>query len=79
MSPEFYRPYPYRLADGHDDGKAHGRKVVRGAKGLNVPATRSDTYRLSYQWWQGVWDVGFRVVCLDEGLASTVAAAKPAP
>jgi len=74
-----YRPYPYRSTDGRDGGKRQGRKVVRGAKGLNVPANRRDTYRLSYQWWQGVWDVGFRVVCLDEGLESTVVSAKPTP
>ena len=74
-----YRPYPYLSTDGRDDGKPQDRKVVRGAKGLNVPSTRRDTYRLSYQWWQGVWNVGFRVVCLDEGLKSTVASARPAP
>ena len=74
-----YRPYPYRSTDGRDDGNRQGRKVVRGAKGLNVSGSRRDTYRLSYQWWQGVWDVGFRVVCLDEDLESTIASAKPTP
>jgi len=74
-----YRPYPYSSADGRDDGKEQGRKVVRGAKGLKVPSTRQDTYRQSYHWWQGVWNVGFRVVCLDEGLKSIAISAKPAP
>jgi len=71
-----YRPYPYVATDGRDDGQRKGRKVVRGAKGLKVPAARRDTYRLSYPWWQGVWNVGFRVVCLDEGLTNTVASVK---
>ena len=67
------------MSDGRDDGKRQGRKVVRGAKGLNVPATRRDTYRLSYPSWQGVWNVGFRVVCLDESLETTVVSAKRTP
>ncbi len=74
-----YLPYPYRSTDGRDDGKRQGRKVVRGANGLKVSANSRDTYRLSYQWWQGVWNVGFRVVCSDEGLESIVRSAKPTP
>jgi len=31
-----------------------------------MPANGRDTYRLSYDWWQGVWNVGFRVICEDE-------------
>ena len=61
-----YMPYPYKPADGRDNGAKAGRKVVRGAKGLNVPGDRIDTYRLSYPFWQPVWNVGFRVVCEDE-------------
>jgi formylglycine-generating enzyme required for sulfatase activity len=60
-----YQPYPYKSTDGRDKGEKKGRKVVRGAKGLKVPGDRIDTYRLSYQYWQPVWDVGFRVVCED--------------
>jgi len=61
-----YRPYPYSAGDGRDDCSRQDRKVVRGAKAISLPNDRRDTYRLSYHWWQGVWDVGFRVVCLDE-------------
>jgi len=61
-----YQPYPYKSTDGRDKGETKGRKVVRGAKGLAVPGDRIDTYRLSYQYWQPVWDVGFRVVCENE-------------
>lgn len=60
-----YRPYPYLADDGRNRGGSDGQKVVRGATGINLPATRRDTYRLSYPWWQGVWNVGFRVVCQD--------------
>jgi len=61
-----YRPYPLSPGDGRDDGAPQGRKVVRGADAIGLPASRRDTYRLSYHWWQGVWNVSFRVVCEDE-------------
>ena len=61
-----YRPYPHLSADGRNDGSLQGRKVVRGANAIGLAANRRDTYRLSYQWWQGVWNVGFRVVCEDQ-------------
>ncbi len=61
-----YLPYPYATTDGRDNGALQGRKVVRGAKAIGLNADRRDTYRLSYHWWQGVWDVGFRIVCEDE-------------
>ena len=61
-----YKPYPYVSADGRDAGKQEGRKVVRGAKSLGIGDGQRDTFRLSYSWWQGVWDVGFRIICEDE-------------
>lgn len=61
-----YQPYPYRPEDGRNGESREGRKVVRGAKGIKVPNQRRDTYRLPYPWWQGVWNVGFRVACPDE-------------
>ena len=61
-----YRPYPYSAGDGRDDASPQGRKAVRGATAIGLPNERRDTCRLSYPWWQGVWNVGFRVVCLDE-------------
>jgi formylglycine-generating enzyme required for sulfatase activity len=72
-----YRPYPYLPGDGRDDGSHQGRKVVRGANAIGMSAGRRDTYRLSYHWWQGVWDVGFRVICEDENpTLKTIVAAK---
>jgi formylglycine-generating enzyme required for sulfatase activity len=59
-----YKSYPYNSEDGRDLGAKEGRKVVRGAKAMG--ARRRDTYRLSYPFWQPVWNVGFRVVCEDE-------------
>jgi formylglycine-generating enzyme required for sulfatase activity len=71
-----YKSYPYVSTDGRDNGKPDGKKVVRGAKGLKVSAAGRDTYRLSYQPWQPVWNVGFRVVCTDEDLKSIIASNK---
>ena len=68
-----YRPYPYLSSDGRNDVSSQGRKVVRGATGIGLPDNRRDTYRLSYRWWQGVWDVGFRVVCEDDEPVRAVA------
>jgi formylglycine-generating enzyme required for sulfatase activity len=61
-----YKSYPYAPNDGRNNGARQGRKVVRGATAISLPNDCRDTYRLSYQHWQGVWNVGFRVVCLDE-------------
>jgi formylglycine-generating enzyme required for sulfatase activity len=67
-----YRPYPYISTDGRNDGKQKGRKVIRGAKAIGVPGARRDTFRLSYHWWQGVWNVGFRIICEDDDPAAAV-------
>ena len=61
-----YQSYPYVSGDGREDGLLEGHKVVRGAAAIGLPAERRDTYRLNYNWWQGVWNVGFRVVCEDK-------------
>ncbi len=70
-----YRSYPFS-SDGRDDGTREGRKVVRGANAIGLPANQRDTYRLSYNWWQGAWNVGFRVVCEDEEPSATIVAKK---
>ncbi len=64
-----HRPYPYTPGDGRDDASAQGRKVVRGAKAFGAPGSKRETYRLGYPYWQGIWDVGFRIICEDEELA----------
>jgi formylglycine-generating enzyme required for sulfatase activity len=73
-----YRPYPYSATDGRNDGSLQGRKVVRGTNAIGLASGGRDTYRWSYHWWQGVWDVGFRVVCEDEQPLPAVPEEKPA-
>jgi formylglycine-generating enzyme required for sulfatase activity len=52
-----------------------GRKVVRGGSWRDVPGRGTASFRLSYQPWQGVYNVGFRVVCEVDPLLSKANAA----
>lgn len=56
-----YKPYPYDMRDGRDDGQASGKKVVRGGSWRDRPKRATASYRLAYQPWQPVYNVGFRV------------------
>ncbi len=58
-----YRPYPYVADDGRDDPQTAGRKVARGGSWFDRPRRSTSSYRLSYQPYQRVFNVGFRVVC----------------
>ena len=60
-----YAAYPW-AADGRDDENGAGRKVVRGGSWRDVPARGTASFRLSYEPWQRVYNVGFRVVCEGE-------------
>jgi formylglycine-generating enzyme required for sulfatase activity len=57
-----YRAYPYNADDGREDPDAAGKRVVRGGSFSDVPRRCTASYRLGYQPWQGVYNVGFRVV-----------------
>ncbi len=57
-----YRAYPYDSRDGRNDTAAVGRRVVRGGSWYDRPKRARSAYRGAYQPWQGVFDVGFRVV-----------------
>jgi formylglycine-generating enzyme required for sulfatase activity len=57
-----YRPYPFVAADGRDDATAPGKKVVRGGSWFDRPKRARASYRLAYDPWQPVYNVGFRVV-----------------
>ncbi len=57
-----YRPYPYRADDGRNDPTAEGRRVVRGGSFSDRPKRCTASYRLGYHPWQGVYNVGFRVI-----------------
>ena len=58
-----YGPYPYREDDGRNAPGAEGRKVVRGGSWYDRPKRCRSAFRLSYQPYQRVYNVGFRVVC----------------
>jgi len=55
-----YRPYPYRASNGR---AGPGRKVVRGGSWYDRPRRARSAFRSNYRPYQGVYDVGFRVVC----------------
>jgi formylglycine-generating enzyme required for sulfatase activity len=57
-----YKPYPYDAADGRNDEKAPGKKVVRGGSWRDRPKLARSSYRLAYEPWQPVYNVGFRVI-----------------
>ncbi|MBI2950041.1 MAG: SUMF1/EgtB/PvdO family nonheme iron enzyme [Verrucomicrobia bacterium] len=58
-----HRPYPYRDNDGRNDLAGAEKKIVRGGSWRDQPARATSAYRLAYAPWQGVFNVGFRVVC----------------
>ena len=70
-----YRPYPHTSKDGRDAADTEGRKVVRGGSWRDRPQRCRSAFRLSFQPWQGVYNVSFRVVC--EGAPPPRVAAKP--
>ena len=66
-----YRPYPYRSDDGRDDPAAAGAKVVRGGSWYDRPYRATASYRMHYQPWQHVFDVGFRIIVEVEEQVAT--------
>ena len=67
-----YKPYPCDPKDGRDGSASDGLKVVRGGSWRDRPMRCRSAFRLAYQPWQKVFNVGFRLVC--EPKAKTVAA-----
>ena len=67
-----YRPYPYASDDGRDSADGAASKVVRGGSWYDRPKRCRSAFRLDYPAWQGVYNVGVRVICEDG--ASRVAA-----
>jgi formylglycine-generating enzyme required for sulfatase activity len=57
------KPYPYVAADGRDGGKEEGLKVVRGGSFYDRPQRARSGFRLTYEPFRRVFNVGFRVVC----------------
>ena len=59
-----YRPYPYDPSDGREDPAAE-KRVVRGGSWYDPPARARAAFRQVYGPDQGVFDVGFRVICRE--------------
>ena len=57
-----YRPYPYSAGDGRDAPQSPGRKVSRGGSWRDRPQRCTSSFRSNFQPYQGVYNVGFRVV-----------------
>ena len=57
-----YRPYPYADNDGRNSGDLRSLKVARGGSFASRPRDAGATIRTAYAPWQGVFDVGFRVI-----------------
>ena len=60
-----YRPYPYRDDDGRNDTRAEANRVARGGSFFDPPARARSGARLDYPEWRRIFNVGFRVVCLN--------------
>ena len=62
-----YAPYPYVDGDGRNDCNPQTKKVARGGSYASRPRDGTSSYRLAYETWQTVFDVGFRVILeIDE-------------
>jgi formylglycine-generating enzyme required for sulfatase activity len=63
-----YTPYPYAENDGRNDFKAAelSKRVVRGGSWYDRPQRATSSYRLFYRDYQKVFNVGFRVVMLED-------------
>jgi len=61
-----YAPYPYVDGDGRNANDPGKPKVARGGSYASRPRDGTSSYRLAYEPWQKVFDVGFRVILEDE-------------
>ncbi len=65
------RPYPYAEGDGRNDLSATADKVVRGGSWYERPKRATASFRLAYQPYQPVYNVGFRIICDVENLLAS--------
>jgi formylglycine-generating enzyme required for sulfatase activity len=65
----------YSAADGREDLKADGQRVARGGSWIDRPYRSTAAYRLAYEAWQPVHNVGFRVI-IPAGADAKVASAR---
>lgn len=57
-----YQPYPYRSNDGRNEANTTTEKVARGGSWYDRAFRATASFRLPYQPYQPVYNVGFRVV-----------------
>ena len=57
-----FRPYPYDAGDGREERSTAGLRTVRGGSWYDRPQRARSGFRQAYQPWQGVFNVGFRVM-----------------
>jgi formylglycine-generating enzyme required for sulfatase activity len=57
-----YTSYPYKADDGRNDLSEPERKAVRGGSWRDRPERATASFRLGYQSYQKVFNVGFRVI-----------------
>jgi formylglycine-generating enzyme required for sulfatase activity len=60
-----YLPYPW-VKDNRNAEEATGRKVARGGSWRDKPTRGTASFRLGYESWQRVYNVGFRVICEED-------------
>jgi formylglycine-generating enzyme required for sulfatase activity len=61
-----YITYPYLSEDGRNNVTNQQKRVVRGGSWYDRPMRATSYFRLAYQPWQRVFNVGFRVVVEDD-------------
>lgn len=62
-----YKPYPYNEEDGRNSIETNSEKrVARGGSWYDRPYRSTSSYRLPYRDYQKVYNVGFRVVLLED-------------
>ena len=60
-------PYPYAGQDGRNLASGMAKRVVRGGSWRDRPARATAAYRLAYEPYQKVFNVGFRVIISGKG------------
>ena len=61
-----HRAYPYKSDDGRNSPRDTERLVVRGGSWRDRPKRCASAFRLGYEGWRKVYNVGFRVVVEHE-------------
>jgi formylglycine-generating enzyme required for sulfatase activity len=66
-----YRVYPYEASEFRHAGDDQSRKVVRGGSWYDRPHRCRSAFRLDYDSWQKIYNVGFRVIVRDAATATS--------